>query len=257
MGEKNNSIEKANISNNDFSSTEDLKQKNYQKISRELALIVEQISGLSIPEKTIEKWKILTSSVYLVDNKVDNISDQKDRISLTQKIILFLNGETIDFSNDKDLEKAMLDIRDLSTSLDEEQKQTFIGCLVRVLNITEEIKQEKNPNNFVTLTRLEGQVFSRIFLPFLSEDFRQQGGYPKLVHALTRIGRASNSLDTLIDLPGDYKDKRTEIKPSVANRILFVGSILSDSYSVLKDIGLSKDLIKKMALVVKSNIETK
>lgn len=65
------------------------------------------------------------------------------------------------------------------------------------------------------------------------------------MHALTRLGRAGNSFDSFVDLPSDYDNKQTKVKPNSLNRVLLLGAVLSDGWEVLKDVGLSKNLIKE------------
>lgn len=226
-------------------------EENYKRIAEKLAFIVKEISDLSVPDKTIEDWKILSSSVCVVDYKIDKIASQAERLELIDKIVDFLNGNNVSFSSDKDLERAMTDVRNLSSSLSEDQRRLFIDSLLRILKVTEKIKVEKNPKKLVDLTRLEGQINARIFLPFLSEEFRASAKYQKLVHALTRLGRAANGLDSFIDFGNDYNNKQTLIRPSVSNRALFLSGILFDGLEVLKSTGLSKELIKTFLKSIK------
>jgi len=239
-------------------SSEELKKGIYEKFAKGLALIVRQISELPIPEKTIADWKVLMSSAYVVDHNIDHIPDPDKRILLMQKIFSFLKDEVVDFSDNKDLEKALQDIKNLSQGLTENQKQFFLNSLFRVLKITEMMKVEENPKNLVNLRRLEGQSYLKSFLPFLPEEFRQSDDYHKLVHVLTRLLRAGNTFDSLIDLPDDFKDKQIKIKPSLANRMLFLSYVFSDGLSGLKDIGLLKNMVlaRKMLLGLKRIVDT-
>lgn len=221
-------------------------EKNYRKIAEKLALIVKEISDLKVPEKTIEDWRILSSSVCVVDYKVDKIADPTERSEFIRNIIFFLKGKSVDFSADKNFEKAMFNVKDLVLGLDEDQQRLFISSLIRTLKITEDMKLEKDPRKFVQLTRLEGQVFAKVYLPFLSEEFRKSPNYQKLVHVFGVLGRTANSVDNLIDLGTDYADKQTLINPTIRNRVLFMGGILSDGLEVLKTTGISKELIKTL-----------
>src|SRR3989344_4002748 len=92
----------------------DVSKRNYENGARKLVFIIKQISDLSIPEKTVDDWKILLVSIRVVDDKLDHIIETEERLKFAQKIISFLRGEIVDFSSDKDLEKAMLDTRNLS-----------------------------------------------------------------------------------------------------------------------------------------------
>jgi hypothetical protein len=226
--------------------------KNYEKGAEKLATIVQEISHLSVPEKTINDWKIIFVSMRVVDHKLDHIVDPKLRSEFTQKITSFLKGKEISFLDDEELERTMLEIRKLSMTLPEDPRQFFISSILRILKITEEIKVEKDPENLVNLTRLEGQINARFFLPFLPEKFRQSENYPKIVHAITRLSRAANSFDTFIDLPSDYKNKQVQVQPTVFNRFLFLSALLSDGLEAIKDVKISTDLIKSIVTSIKA-----
>lgn len=230
-------------------------RRNYEKAANTLAVLVEEIQGLSVPEKTIQDWKTLLSAIRVVDDRIDHTMEVAKRNLLVEKIKSSLKGTLSDFSSDADLENAMQNIQNLSAGLGEEKEHFFHNLLSVIMKVTEEIKVEEDPQAVVRLTQLEGQITAKLFLPFLPEEFRQSGNYQKLVHALARLGRAANSFDTLIDLPTDYKNKGVRIKPTVFNRVLFLGAVLSNSSSMLKDTGLSKNLIEEFLSHAKDTTE--
>lgn len=225
--------------------------EHYERAANTLALIAKEVSGLSVPEKTIEDWKTLLVSIRVVDNKLDHIGESEKRKDFENQIISFLKGENVDFSNDKDLEGSMYAVRTLAEKLDERQRSFFIASLFRLLNLSEKIKSEEKANKLVDLTRLEGQTTFKVFLPFLPEEFRQSDKYPKLIRALTRFARAANTFDTFIDLPTDHKNKQVKIEPNLRNRVLFLGSVITDSLAVLKETGMSADLAKSILANIK------
>lgn len=145
----------------------------------------------------------------------------------------------------------MLGIKNITTNLEENQKRSFINSLSGILKITEKIKTEKNPKKMVKLTRLEGQIAARLYLSFLPKEFKSSKKYRQLVHAFTRLGRAANSLDSFIDLPDDYNNKEIQVPPTILNRTLFLGAVLSDGLSAMKDIGLSKNLMRRFSQAIK------
>lgn len=223
----------------------EISTQNYQGAAEALGIIIKEISSLSVPEHVIEKWKALLTSIRIVDYKLDHIREPEEREKFTQKLIVFLKDGIADFSNDKDLESAMLNIETTTSNLEKESKEYLYRELSIILKVTEKIKIEQNSAKFVELTKLEGQATAKIFLAFLPKEFKKSENYHKLVHALTRLGRIANSLDNCVDLPDDYKNGQTQIKPTVFNRILLFGGVLTDSVSLLKDIGLTKGLIKQ------------
>lgn len=181
--------------------------------------------------------------------------EPEERAKFTQKLIVFLKGDTVDFSDDEGLKGAMLNIEAATSDLKKEQKEFLYRELSIILKVTEKIKIEQNSVKFVELTKLEGQVTAKIFLAFLPEEFKKGKNYHKLVHALTRLGRVANSLDNCVDLSNDYKNGQAQIKPNVFNRIFLFGGVLTDSVLLLKDIGLSKSLIKQFFKGTKVTIQ--
>ncbi|OGI71377.1 hypothetical protein A3B84_00775 [Candidatus Nomurabacteria bacterium RIFCSPHIGHO2_02_FULL_35_13] len=233
----------------------EISTQNYERAAKTLGIIVEQISELSIPEKIIQDWKILFASIRIVDHKIDHIVEIEKRQRFIQEISSFLKRNVVDFSNDKDLERAMSNIEILSANLKDGQKEIFYDLLLDILKITEKIKVEEDPEKLVDLTRLEGQITSRIFILFLPEEFKLSNKYNKLIHALTRLGRVGNSFDSFVDLPLDYANKQIRVRPNVLNRMLFFGAVLSDGLSIIKDTGLFRDLIKDFFMEVKATIK--
>ena len=191
----------------------------------------------------------------MVDYKLDHITEPEKRAEFTQKLVVFLKDGTVDFSNDKNLEDAILNIEATTSDLEKEQKEFLYRELSIILKVTEKIKIEQNPIKFIELTKLEGQASAKIFLAFLPKEFKNGENYHKLVHTLTRLGRVANSLDNCVDLPDDYKNGQVQMKPNLFNRILLFGGTLTDSVLLLKDTGLSKDLIKQFFKGTKATIQ--
>ena len=233
----------------------EISTRNYQGAARALGIIIKEISDLSVPEDIIAKWKILLTSIRMVDYKLDHITEPEKRAEFTQKLVVFLKDGTVDFSNDKNLEDAILNIEATTSDLEKEQKEFLYRELSIILKVTEKIKIEQNPIKFIELTKLEGQASAKIFLAFLPKEFKNGENYHKLVHTLTRLGRVANSLDNCVDLPDDYKNGQVQMKPNLFNRILLFGGTLTDSVLLLKDTGLSKDLIKQFFKGTKATIQ--
>ena len=233
----------------------DTSEKRYEKIGNAFALITKEISDLSVPEKTLEDWGLVSSFSHTIDDKLDKIIDPAERLELSKKIISSLKGDMGDFSSDKKLEQSMLSLKNLSANLPEVQRQSLIDSLASILKITEKLKNEENPHNLVRLTRIEGQIAARLYMPFFTEEFRMSEKYPKILHALTRLSRAGNSFDDFTDLPDDYKNGEIKVHPTVLNRLLFLGAALSDGLSMLKDVGFSKKIIKRCLQARRSVVE--
>jgi len=228
------------------------KERNYQRIAIPLSIIVREILEIGVPENIITDWKIFGRAVYIIDHELDEIINTYERKDFQKKLEDFLGGKEENFSNE-DVQKAMLEIRRLSNNLEPDQRIFLTNSLLRVLRITEEMKLEENPKKLVILNRLEGQAFAKSFLAFLPYEFRQNDRYKKLLHSLTRLGRVANSLDSFLDMPTDYSNRKIRISPLFVNRILFVSAILSDSFEFFKNTNLPPDLIKQLWSNLKAN----
>jgi hypothetical protein len=241
------------LAKNDISPSE----RNYVKIAETLAAIVKEISDLSVPEETVQHWKTLSSAMFVVDDRLDSIAEVEARKQFTRSITDSLKGNVPEFSEDKDLGRAVLRLENLASSLQGSQKEFFSNLLSRILKVTEKMKVEENPRKLVDLRRIEGQIAVQIFLPFLPEEFRVSKKYQQLVHALTRLGRASNAFDSFIDLPADYRTGQVKVQPTIPNRLLFLGAVLSDGLSVVKTTGISVDLVKRALRAAKAVVVDK
>src|ERR1035437_6261324 len=78
----------------------DTSEKRYEKIGNAFALITKEISDLSVPEKTLEDWGLVSSFSHTIDDKLDKIIDPAERLELSKKIISSLKGDMGDFSSD-------------------------------------------------------------------------------------------------------------------------------------------------------------
>ncbi len=217
------------------------------KTPETLALFVKEVQELSVPEETVKNWELLLSAVRTVDDRIDHVQDPEVRRVLVERIKASVEGAAADFPDDPEFEQALCAVQILSSGLGEERKAFFHTLLSLILRVTEEIKVETDPHKAVRLTLLEGQMTSKLLLPFLPEEFKQSDRYQKLVHALSRLGRAGNSFDTFVDLSSDYNAGAVKIKPTFLNRVLFLGAALSSAAATVKDTGVSGELLEKLS----------
>lgn len=261
MSEQSGKIENFNQPDQDTTTEEEsvpvLKEDNEGSSMYTLSAITEQITAIHLPAEIKEKWKNLLVSMRVVDNRIDNINDENKRTEFVSNLNLFLDGGEVDFSYDDDLKISLNRVRDLLNGLPDDRKRFTISSLKRILKITEEIKNEKNVSEFTDMTRLEGQMTAKIFLQFLPEEFIESGEYHKLMQAFTRLGRAGNSFDTLVDLRGDYNDGQTLVKPTPLNRLLILGAVITDGLSFLNKVSLSPELLRGLLKTSKKTIRNK
>jgi len=230
-------------------------RRNFEKAAHAVAILVEEVHGLEVPEKTQNQWRRLMSAIRIVDDRIDHIANTQERLALVGKLRASLKGEPADFSDDLLLTQAMEQVELLSTEIGEERTHFLNALFSLIFTITEEIRSEENPHQVVRLTMLEGQLTAKLFLPFLPEEFKNGEDYRKLVRTLSIFGRAANALDTLIDLPDDFKNDAVSIKPTIANRVLFLGAALTNGASTLLKTGLPPKLTKQFIWGVLATFE--
>jgi len=216
----------------------------YEQAAEGTAKIMKEISALSVPKSSVESWKKLMSLLYRVDDYIDHMANTEERQRFLAEAKSFLRSE--DFSSEKngDVLKIESELDKLTKNLTQAEKDFFLRSLNLLLRITEEIKIEKDPKRVVKLTLLEGQISSRLFLPFLTEDFRESNEYHKLVRSFALVGRMANSFDTMVDLSEDHKNNQLSIEPTYMNRVLFFGSVVTAGASFVREAGVSKKLIQ-------------
>lgn len=220
-------------------------RRNFEKAAHAVAVLVESVHGLPVPEKTQNQWRRLMSAVRIVDDRIDHSADTQERLALVGKLRASLKGDPVDFPGDPQLTQAMQEIGKLSEEIGDERTHFLNALFSLILTTTEEIRAEKDPHNLVRLTMLEGQLTAKLYLPFLPQEFKHGEDYKKLVRTLSIFGRTANTVDTLVDLPDDYKNDAVSIKPTAANRALFLGAALASGTSTILRTGLPLELTKQ------------
>lgn len=220
-------------------------RRNFEKAAHAVAILVESVHGLAVPEKTQNQWRRLMSAVRIVDDRIDHIPNTEERMALVAKLRSSLKGEPVEFPDDPSLAQAMQEVELLSGEIGAERTHFLNAIFSLILTITEEIRHEEDPHNVVKLTMLEGQLTAKLYLPFLPPEFKNGEDYKKLVRTLSIFGRTANVIDTLIDLPDDYKNDAVTIKPTIANRVLFLGAALTNGATTVLRTGLPPELTKQ------------
>ena len=221
-------------------------QSKYEKVAENIGHIAEEISEVPVPEETIEDWRTLMRLLYKTDHALDSIASPDEK---NEKIKVFkdaLHGTPK--GKDVFVEETLEEIDTLTKNFSEEEKRFFLRLLSMLLTTTEEVSKSMDAHTAAKYTLLEGQITSRLFLPFLSREFRESDQYEKFVSLIATLGRIGNGLDTLVDLPTDYQNGQIQTKPTLYNRAIFLGTVLTQTKSLLQDRALSKDLLKRLFL---------
>ncbi len=230
-------------------------KKNFEQAAGSVAVLVEAAHGLAVPEQTKQQWKVLMSAIRIVDDRIDHSRTIAEREALTARIKASLQGQVVDFSDDLDLHQAMYDVAQLSAEIGGERAHFLHTLLSLILRVTEDIKIESDPDKLIRLTLVEGQITGKLFLPFLPPEFKDTKEYQKLVYTLSRFGRGANTFDTFVDMQTDYKNGALQVKPTILNRVLFLGAALVNGVETVRNTGLPLKLAKELAWGTKATLE--
>lgn len=216
----------------------------YEKVAENIGNIAEEISEVPVPEETIEDWRTLMGLLYRTDQVLDSIASPDEK---SDKIKLFkeaLHGASK--GQDMFVDETLEELDVLTKDFSEEDRRFFLRLIAMLLTTTEEVSKSMDAHTAAKYTLLEGQITSRLYLPFLSREFRESDQYETFVSLLAKLGRVGNGLDTLVDLPTDYQNGQIQTRPTLYNRAIFLGAVLTQTKSLLQDRQLSKDLLKRL-----------
>lgn len=219
---------------------------NYEQAAQTIKIIAEEVLSLELPEKTLIDWKKLFSIIRIIDDRFDHINDQDKRADFVEKIKKSMTEVNVDFGEDEELSQKINELRELISQLDDGNRAMFERVASMIFKVTEKIKNEKYINKAVEETMLEGQITSKLFLPFLPREFKESEKYSQLIKMLGRLGRVANSIDTGVDLPFDYENKQVVVEPSFMNRLKFIAGVISSSRELVQNTPLSLNLIREL-----------
>lgn len=226
----------------------EISTKNYDKAARTLASLAHNITHTSVPGVTIHNWEQMMYAIRIGDDRVDKINYDVDRAYFKRQLMGFLRNEPVSFSDDAVLEGAMVNLKRVCDSLPDERQALLLGTLDRLLRVTELVRETPDINQFSSLTRLEGQITSRLFLSVLPEEYGNLGTRRRLCKTFTRFGRFADVSDSFADLPDDYAEGLTKVNPSFVNRGRLLISSLSDVIAVLLHVRPTINLIGQIGM---------
>ncbi|MCW1887968.1 MAG: hypothetical protein KIH67_000220 [Candidatus Moranbacteria bacterium] len=216
----------------------------YEKVADTLSAIANEMSEVPVPEETVESWRALLGLLYHADHYIDSITSPEEKRTKIEMLKSALRkSETV---HDEFLGEILKQIDELTANFSEEDRRFFLRSLTLLLTTTEAVSASEDVHDASKQVLLEGQVTSRLFLPFLSKEFRESDRYHDFVTLLAKIGRVGNGVDALADLPADYRDSQTQIKPTLYNRAVFLGTVLVQSKNLMQDKNLSRELLRKL-----------
>lgn len=179
--------------------------RHYQYVATIYEHVTEKVNQQPVPDSIVNSWRTILSTLRMADIKIDSIFDPQKRVQEADLAIQALdNNEGTYETDDKDLNHYFGELKNLLNQLPEERKQLFLRYLKRLVKVGEKVKEADNPEDYLTYTKLEGQVTARLFLCILPPQFiADKQGYYRIV---TRLGRIGNTIDNLRDFGDDRKN---------------------------------------------------
>jgi hypothetical protein len=227
---------------------------NYVKAATTLAMVVENISKVPIPEETLTNWELLMSTIRVGDSALDGISDDDQRRNFKETVVGYLRNEPVCFNDDR-LKLSMDKLREMFGNLTEQRRDCLLGTFDSLLEVTERLRHTQDREHFSLLVRLEGQLTARLFLSALPDEYKSTPKYHHVVKAITRIARLGNVVDSFSDLPDDYRENEVKIRPTFGNRVKLLSDSIPDAVCVFKHIRPRRDLIKHLVKDTLSTLE--
>lgn len=221
--------------------------ENYVNAAGTLGSLCENVTGIPLPETTLSHFQKTMHAIRVIDHKLDWTSDKQKRFLFSSQVMDYLRDNAKSFDSDQLLEKPLGAFRSVIKSLPEEGEQTMLRTLDTIFKVTEEIRHTTDIKRLTRLIRLEGQLTSRLFLTMLPSDYKQSEKYPKVIKAMTRLGRVANTYDSFVDLPSDYEAQEVAIRPTVRNRVRLLTRAPSDVRELFSATPPTKKLLGQIA----------
>ena len=210
------------------------------QIPRIVQALAQHSLRMQISIDILVNWETITKAGGVADDAVDTLADPHTRKIIMQACADYISGDVdIMSSNDKDFLAKMTSLRSIVQVLPLTQRDLFASHLRRLFIATERLRNETDIRKASRLIMVEGQIYAHLFRDVLPDELRENPHYEKFSLALTKLFRAGNCIDALFDLPDDYRNGITFIKPTIANRLVLLGNALVQVSRVLRQISLS------------------
>ena len=229
--------------------------KNYIKAAATLGLVAENVTGVTLPNEAISDWETMMYAIRIGDDRVDSITDSLSRSDFKKHVMGFLKNENILSTHDEELIDSMTGLKNICEGLPTEKRDSLLSAFEALLRVTEKLRNTTDARHYSFLTRLEGQLTSRLFLATLPDNFAASPKYKKLVTTFTRFGRFADTIDNLSDLSDDAKEDLIAIKPSAYASIQLLFQSLPDALGTIRNLKLNKHIVSEILIRTKETIE--
>lgn len=235
----------------------EISRQNYIKAAITIAAITEHITNIPLPHETFEQWKIGMHLLRIGDDKLDKIADSHQRLQFIQGVMKFMRDEVdvVPGENDPIFEDAMHRVRTVGRSVPEVQKEALFDIFAEILETTEMIRHVKTAGDYSFFTRREGELTMKLFIGLLPSEYTTSQSYVRLERSLIGMARFANSLDTFIDMSGDYKNGETQIPPTLKNRAVVFLKSTPDAVHAMSNMRPSRALLRQISLRTKETLQ--
>lgn len=182
--------------------------------------------GLALPDSLYHRWRGLFKVLRHVDFKLDSEKDIHKRKTFETEIIEFLQQKRHLCFGDEDWSGELTTLRGDLTELG--HTDDFLRHLKMIFKVGDRLRSTENPDEYAQLTRLEGQITSKLFADFIPDDTSCNQAILKFNRWFSRLSRLGNVIDSIIDLPEDSRLGEVRVKPDFKTRFALSNAALKD-----------------------------
>lgn len=206
--------------------------RDYLKASALLVSVAERKLKTKLPDEDAAGFASVSMVLRLADCKLDAESDFEARKALVSASVGYLSGKNgFDEFGDESYCESLEKLNEFLEGKGEEIRAAFVRNLKILCRITEILKHERDIEKYIFLTKLEGQVTSKLLSVLLPGQGNRR--LSLVVDAYKHLGRGGNLLDSLMDMDTDFRNREILVDPSFKNRAKMVLSLLPDSTTVV------------------------
>ncbi len=218
-----------------------IKDSRYTLMSDVIAQSGRELFNVPIDKPTIELWRDILMAVRAADIVIDITQDDSDRSRLIDGALNYLAAiEELEFTTGfMEIDIEIRNLRERLFTLDPHIRERFLDKLAQLCHVTEQLRKVPTSHEYAQLTRLEGQLTSRLFSLTASEQAKSAPGFQAFTKWFARLGRLGNVVDSVADMPPDYDSGLTMIQPTLSNRLSLLSSSAQDVLFVMRNVNPS------------------
>lgn len=219
--------------------------------------IGERMFAVTVSDAVIEGWEETMKALRYVDTAIDGEHDSRKRETLGIAAIDFLSGkrDSFNWADDTLLNESVYGLKDALANFPEENRLRFIKTLDRLRRVSERVKSTDKRSEYARLTRLEGQLTSRLLTTLVPvEDYATKENILHFFKYVKKLGRFANSVDSFIDFSRDSQKGEVLVEPSLMNRWELVRSNVIDLFALIVNVNpiVALDLLASLRATYQS-----